>query len=262
VGLPDPSTILSEFMLQPAGSAEVFSPGAPATTYRVLRTNQMDRYDAPPPLAAAALDTAAPAAALNTRKLEETEGHHFRGKARKAAKISISNAPTEVFADLADLIESLPAEADMIDHHPPIGTGLTSRRVPEEHRNVRVRAFLYAASREDDNDFHLIVGRDPNASPLVCMTVELSGTPPEGSRHFAKLKAAREAFKAFFAANPGDLPGFRYDFYDPPIPVEVEGSLFFDIQHAAGSRPGPDDLRLFLPVIWEVHPIAKFVLEP
>jgi hypothetical protein len=76
------------------------------------------------------------------------------------------------------------------------------------------------------------------------------------------LNAARDAFKAFFAGNPDDLPGFDYDFYDPPIPMEATGSLFFDVNHVTGTRPGPDDLRDFMPVIWDVHPIAEIVLEP
>ena len=59
-----------------------------------------------------------------------------------------------------------------------------------------------------------------------------------------------------------DLPGFGYDFYDPPIPIEVEGSLFFDASHARGTPPGPAKLRPHMPRIWEVHPISKIVLEP
>jgi hypothetical protein len=38
--------------------------------------------------------------------------------------------------------------------------------------------------------------------------------------------------------------------------------LFFDITHATGGHPGPDDLRPHIPTIWEIHPITKIAFEP
>jgi len=229
----------------------------PETTYQVLRTDLLDPYDTRPALMAAALA----GAVIDTLVLEQRLGEEFTGTARKAAKISISPADTESFADLTDLIDSLPKETEMINHDPRIKDTATSKRVSEEHRNVRVRAFLYAAKREEDNDFHLIIGRDPTV-PTVCLNIELSGTPPQSSAHFERLKNARAAFKAFFMNHPQGIPGFGYDFYPTPIPVDIQGSLFFDITHARGGRPGPDPLRPFIPVIWEIHPISEIVLEP
>ena len=52
-------------------------------------------------------------------------------------------------------------------------------------------------------------------------------------------KKVRDTYKDFFT----DLPGTGYDFYKPPVPVEIGGSLFFDVTHATGQRPGPKDLR-------------------
>lgn len=183
----------------------------------------------------------------------------YTGTARRAAKLSIATANMESFNDLQDLIATLPAHNAMVNRTPRIATTATSNRVTEEKRNVRVKAFLYAASREDDNDYHLIVGRAPAATPAVFFTMELSGLPANNAASFAKLKAARDAFKTFFGSNG---PGSSYDFYSPPIPMEVEGSLFFDMSHAKGSRPGPAALRPKMPVVWEVHPITKIVLEP
>jgi hypothetical protein len=147
----------------------------------------------------------------------------------------------------------------MKKHKPPITTGADSGRVAEEERNVRLKAFLYAASREADNDFHLILGRDAAEEPHVYMTAEVSGLPPHASASFATLDGARQSFKDFFG---NDLPGTTYDFYDPPIPVEVEGSLFFDMSHANGQGPGPASLRADIPTIWEIHPISKITFEP
>jgi hypothetical protein len=184
----------------------------------------------------------------------------FNGTARKAAKLSLATAPLETFGDLPALIASLAPEAAMKNHVPPITTAANSNRVAEEKRNAHLKVFLYAASKEDDNDFHLILGRAPGSTPAVYLTMELSGLPPNNSAAFAKLKAARDAFKAFFVNN--SLPGANYDFYTPPIPVEIEGSLFFDINHVTGGRPGPASLRPKMPVVWEVHTISKIVFEP
>ena len=150
----------------------------------------------------------------------------------------------------------------MIAHQPKIGTGATSKRVKEEERNIHVTAFMYAASREADNDFHLIIGRDASATPEMYMTMELSGLPPATSPSFPQLKAARDAFKKFFKGIPGaKLPGLGYDFYHPPVPVQIDGSLFFDMTPASGGRPGPPSLKSRMPVIWEIHPITKIVLK-
>jgi hypothetical protein len=219
--------------------------------YRILHTNEMDEYE----------KGAASPKAFVTAAAALPKGDNFTGTDRKAAKLSIAKAKTENFTDLRTLIKSLTKESDM-KKTPPIPRGPKSDRVAEEKRNVHVKAFIYAASRENDNDYHLIIGRSPTASPEMYMTMELSGLPPSSSPSFKKLKAARDAFKKFYDDNlGGDLPGLSYDFPDPPIPVEIEGSLFFDVSHASGTRPGPKSLKSRMPVIWEVHPITKMVFE-
>jgi hypothetical protein len=230
-------------------------------TYRILRTSEVDPYEEPLPVAAVPSfdDVEDLAVAEPAGRRRRPSGDEFGGTARRAAKISIANATVEEFADLPALLASLPRDAAMVRHRPRITDAAGMDRVAEERRNVRVRAFLYAASREDDNDFHLIIGNARTPGPFRCMTMELSGLPPAGSPARARLQAARDAYKAFFATN---LPGTSYDFYDPPIPVEIEGSLFFDISHAEGSKPGPSSLRPFIPTVWEVHPISRIVFEP
>lgn len=214
--------------------------------YRIVETRELDAYERP--LATAEVATVGAA--------QLPAGDDFAGTDRRAAKISIVDAPTQQFDDVQGLVESLTADADMIGHDPPIAQDSSSQRVAEERRNVRVRGFLYAASRESDNDFHFIVGLDPAAAP-VYMTMELSGLPPQTSAAFDRLDAARTAYKTFVQ---GHLPGAGYHHYDPPIPIEVEGSLFFDIKHAHGTHPGPASLRP--DTIWEVHPISKITFEP
>jgi hypothetical protein len=250
-GMPEQSDVVDEKILTPErrSAPAHTTPAGTTRQYRILRTSETDPYDDP-----------LQPEEVTTLGLERFAGfdESFRGTSRKAAKVSIANAQVEELEDLIDLIETLPAEEVMTSHEPPITTDATSGRVDEENRNVRVRAFLYAASREDDNDYHLIMGRDPDLKPMY-MTVEISGLPSQDSDHFSRLKTAREAYKEFFG---DDLPGASYDFYDPPIPVEVEGSLFFDRSHSSGSRPGPAILRPDMPTIWELHPVTDILFEP
>jgi hypothetical protein len=248
-GMPSRDSITGVTLASPSTSTGAEA-DAVGIQYRIIQTNELDEYEKG---AASAEDFADAVADAPT-------GDNFEGTARKAAKLSIANAKTEKFTDLKNLIKSLTPDDEMRDHAPKIGTGAKSGRVEEEQRNVRVNAFIYAASRESDNDFHLIIGRDPNKTPEMYMTMELSGLPPSSSASFAKLNAARDAYKTFYNENlGGNLPGLKYSFYDPPIPVTIDGSLFFDMSHAKGQAPGPKSLKSRMPTIWEVHPIIKMV---
>jgi hypothetical protein len=252
-GLPSPDTVVARLPLIPQRAEKLTPAGklvsaALKPSYEIIRTIQVDQYEAKPATVTAVLAAPVVMAAL---------GDSFQGTSRRKAKISIAKAPMEDFNDVKDLIDSLPAEKTMTKHQPKITRDKNSDRVAEEKRNVRVRAWIYAASRENDNDFHLIVGRAPSKSPMY-MTVEVSGLPPASAASRKKIQRARTAYKKFFT----QLPGTGYDFYDPPVPVEIGGSLFFDISHSSGGRPGPEDLRDDMPVIWEVHPVTEIVFEP
>src|SRR5215208_1655916 len=181
-GMPEQSDVVDEKILTPERrSAQGHAtPAGTSRQYRILRTSETDPYDDP-----------LQPEEVATLGLERFAGFDetYRGTSRKAAKISIADAQIDDFEDIMDLIETLPAEEDMTSHEPPITTDATSGRVDEENRNVRVRAFLYAASREDDDDYHLIVGRAPDLEPMY-LTMELSGLPSQDSDHFPRLEAA------------------------------------------------------------------------
>jgi hypothetical protein len=232
-------------------------------TYRILRTTEVDSYETTPTAKAIGnvlkgKKAPAPAAIAAAVKTKVPGDDNFAGQARRAAKLSIAAAPTENFSDVSKLINSLPTVDSMVKLRIPTTTN--SNRVQQENRNVHVSGFLFAASREADNDFHLIVGRDPNATQEMYMTMELSGLPPTGSPAFDPLNTARIAYKQFF--NTQHLPGATYDFYQPPIPVQIDGSLFFDASHSTGQAPGPPSLKSRMPTIFEVHPITKIKLGP
>jgi hypothetical protein len=244
-GMPARDSITGVTVASPSTAAEADAGGI---QYRIIQTNELDEYE----------KGAASAEDFAEAEADAPAGDDFEGTARKAAKLSIAKAKTEKFTDLKNLIKSLTPDDEMKNHNPKIGTGANSGRVKEEQRNVRVNAFIYAASREADNDFHLIIGRDPDKTPEMYMTMELSGLPPETSASFEKLNDARDSYKTFYDENlGGNLPGLKYSFYDPPIEVTIEGSLFFDMSHAKGSAPGPKSLKSRMPTIWEVHPITK-----
>ena len=253
-GLPNPKSVVAEIPFS-TGGAEAAGAEAAAPAYRILRTNEVDGYETKP-------SKTEVAEAMFVEAKKKAPGENFGGTSRRIAKLSVSDAKIEKFTDVADLIATLPAHATMKKKN--ISTDAKSNRVDEEKRNVRVDTFLYAASREDDNDYHLILGRDPDAGgDPVYMTMELSGLPPANMKSSEALKGARDAFKKFFAKFfNGVIPGTSYDFYDPPIKVQIEGSLFWDASHATGSRPGPQSLRGDMPVVWEVHPISKMKLFP
>jgi len=232
-------------------------------TYRILRTTEVDSYETTPTAKALGnvlkgKQAPAPAAIAAAVKAKVPVDDNFAGQARRAAKLSIAAAPTENFSDVSNLINSLPTVDSMVKLNIP--TTANSNRVQQENRNVHVSGFLFAASREADNDFHLIVGRDPKATQEMYMTMELSGLPPADSPAFDPLNTARTAYKQFFSTH--NLPGAGYDFYQPPIPVQVDGSLFFDASHSTGQAPGPPSLKSRMPTIFEVHPITKIKLGP
>ncbi len=248
VGMPASDSILDTAQFTP-------KPGGPS--YTVIRTSELDSYEPVPRALAkimASKQAVGPRAVATALKATAPTSDNFSGSARKAAKLSIATGKVEQFADLSAMVNSFAPDQSMIHHTPTITTAPTSGRVKEEQRNIHVKAFLYASSREADNDFHVIIGRDPSLTPELYMTMEVSGLPPKSNPAFAALNTTRSAFKTFFGTN---LPGPTYDFFHPPIPVEIEGSLFFDMTHATGQRPGPASLKSRMPTIWEVHPASS-----
>ncbi len=179
---------------------------------------------------------------------------NFLGKDRAGAKTSIVDGDPQTFADVGALASSglLVADDQMLNHDPAL-TRDSDERVAEEGHNVVVTGFLYASKRESDNDFHCIIGAAPDQDP-VFLNVEVSGLPDGPSRQ--QLQDVRDAFKAFFADH---LPGSGYTKFDPPIPVRITGSLFYDIDH----KPGEVGPAAFKPTTaWEIHPVSAIELEP
>ena len=181
------------------------------------------------------------------------DGVSFAGTDRKAAKITIASAPAEHIA-LADLVAELSAQENaMLHHNPAIAKNAGSGRVVEEQRNVTVDGWIHFAKKESDNDYHVILGSTDDPSEAVLMNVEVSGLPPHNSTAFAKLSSARTAFEDTFLDSLHS--GGSYTQFEP-VHVRITGSLFFDIDHAAGVV-GPNNFRP--QTAWEIHPVTKIV---
>ena len=184
-----------------------------------------------------------------------TDSQQFRGHVRRVAKTSIAPGNVEILPSVSALVQTLPPDSRMRT----LGISLdeSSDRTNEERRNVQVVAFIHAASSEDDNDFHLIIG--DSGMPPTLLTAEISGLPVVGQASYASLKSARDQFKTFMQ-NHVEMHG-RDTFvrFNPPIPVRVTGSLFYDVAHAPGTV-GPMGLRP--QTAWEIHPITQIDFEP
>jgi hypothetical protein len=174
----------------------------------------------------------------------------FTGQHRKAAKTSIVAGTSKVYTGLKAFMKTLQKDSVM-NKNPGITQSPTNNRVPEEARPVNLKkVFLYAIKREEDNDFHLILGDGQGSF----FNVEASGLPAKGTTFYNKLFKARNQVKDFF----GPFCMSNYRKFQPAIEVEVTGSLLFDIDHDAGSV-GPVGLRST--TAWEIHPITNIVFK-
>jgi hypothetical protein len=191
-----------------------------------------------------------PAARGVAATADDDDFHPSSAPQRMVAKLSVTTAKLETFDNIDDLRTSLPADAVMQKHKPPITKATDFDRVAEEKRNVSVKAYIYAISREGDNDFHVIIGGDPKDPERLYMNAEVSGLPPADSPFRAPLQKAREQFKKFFGAS---LPGPGFHEVKAPIPIQITGSLFYDISHPPDA-PGPKAHKPH--TSWEIHPVT------
>lgn len=198
-----------------------------------------------------------PSGPSSCQKWGTESGEVFHGCARRVSKVSLvplDAAPAELYHTVAELKQNLVADDAMRHHTPPITESATSARQPEEERNVVLDAFVYAFKSEDDRDFHLIVG-DKDCNDASCfMNVEVSALPNEDGGDKDALTGVRAEFRSWLDVEPGTTYLFFVDDQgvENPVPVRIEGSLFYDLDHVAGTV-GPAHYRP--DTSWEVHPI-------
>jgi hypothetical protein len=194
---------------------------------------------------------------LTARAKTGGDGVTFAGTARKACKISIAPPPPED-QDLSQFISWCGQhDAEMRHHTPPITTVPNSTRVAEENRNVSVDGWIHYAKKEADNDYHVIVGTSGNLNQAQLINVEISGLPPHGSKAFSVLKQVRDNFENLFQVALPQMQGSGFA-QVTPTHVHITGSMFYDIDHAAGAV-GPTAHRA--KSAWEIHPVTNITVE-
>jgi hypothetical protein len=181
------------------------------------------------------------------------DSEFFDGSDRRAAKLSIAPGSAAIYSTLADFISTLPSDTEMGSLN--IATGLTSKRVAKEKHNVHIlKAFIYTYSRESDEDYHVILGTTDNKTTTTFFNMEISGLPASTSTAYAKLQATRDAFTGFFKIH-GCVSAY-VPVFNPPVEVEVTGSIFFDALHYTHHNTiGP---KGYNPTsYWEIHPATE-----
>jgi hypothetical protein len=183
----------------------------------------------------------------------------FRGKFRSEAKTSYARASKEKVTDVESLLNGLPTDAQMTkQHHELVAKDSKHQnhvsRIPEEKRNVTIKAWLYWVGHQRDNDYHLITGDTSElSSGTMFMNAEISGFPPEKPRRqpFVRL---RDELRNVLATSPNKKGAFIH-----PVPVRITGSLLWDGEHRNPHNVGPKKPVDIRPKkAWEIHPIHDF----
>jgi hypothetical protein len=174
----------------------------------------------------------------------------FTGTDRLTPKTTIVDARTDQFASVAALVGQLQPDSDMAQMDI---TRSTDTRVDAEKRNVHVKGFIHAFKKEGDNDYHVILGDGPDANNGVFLNVEVSGIPVGGTNaNRNRLIQVRELFKNTLHLGATGPNGYKRP--HEPIPVEITGSLFWDVDHKPG-KVGPSDMAP--KTSWEIHPVSE-----
>jgi hypothetical protein len=131
-------------------------------------------------------------------------------------------------------------------------------REPEEMVNVRINrcwicAMKYEHGAAGDNDFHVILSNSPRRPFTKAMTMEVSALPKSGP-DVSRFRSVRTRFLSFFLKTP---PSGDFNPPSRPIPVRVEGSLYFDGFHGAGGKSDPGPSWAKPKTAWEIHPVYK-----
>ena len=174
----------------------------------------------------------------------------YAGKDRAVAKTHPVTGHLRTFNTFDDFYNSglIVRDATMLARH--ISKDPESPRVAEETINVDIKeAYIYGIYREDDNDYHMIIGNGEVGANMHLFNAEISAFPEEDDA--SSLHTVRNRIINMF----GDL-SCGDDSYKPVeelIPIRIKGSLFFDVDHPAG-RVG---FGVYKPrTAWEIHPVT------
>lgn len=194
---------------------------------------------------------------------DECNGDIFNGCALRNIKTSYVNDTYEAFANTKKLLKDLSDGTDV--QALGLSTAEDRERIPEENRNVVIGiAYLFMISKEEDNDFHLILGDKRNYKTAKLFSAEISGIPEDENHPFYDdLKDVRDKFKAALEhpESCSVLKKFSETLTLNPIKLTIKGPLLFDSQHKnGGSGYSKDDIVVKTKTGWEIHPVSDFEL--
>lgn len=134
-----------------------------------------------------------------------------------------------------------------------------SLRCAAEQRNVVLfDVYILGVKREDDGDFHLLVGSKPESDKKQkIITAEVSGLPDPSSPAYAALAAVRKIYETQFGNKTTEGLVFFSDAKHPAVHLQhISGSLFFDNHHYS-SHSSIKNLKA--DSCWEIHPVTGLV---
>lgn len=185
----------------------------------------------------------------------------FDGRTRVKVKTTAARSEVGIGVNARQLFEGLINARQ----HESLTFPENSREVIEQ-RNVEFkRVYIYAFSRQSDEDYHLVLGTGPTVASSFFFNAEISGPPPEANSFGRQsiLKARRD-FEAWFRIGGQCRTGYRNnDWRRTPVPVLIRGSLFYDSEHGgAAHRLGPQSWDgIKISSAWEIHPITQIIFE-
>ena len=180
-------------------------------------------------------------------------GDIFAGRDRAIAKTHKATGEIRHFADFNSFYSSglVIPDDQMLNYDPSITKLPESQRVSEETVNVTIdKVYIYGIYKEDDNDFHMIIGNGYTGAKMKLFNAEVSGLPDDNDGLLGVRSKIIEQF--------GDIP-CKSGAFKPVgtlIPITITGSLFFDVDHKAGVV----GFGIYKPTTaWEIHPVTNIV---
>jgi hypothetical protein len=174
----------------------------------------------------------------------------FGGVVRAEAKTTVADRKTEMMFSVNEVLKSLPTDSYMR----AIGVRDNSPRSVDENRNVFIRtAYIFSIKKEDDGDFHVIIGDLVNGEKVNLMTAEIAALPADTTtKSYALLARSR---RQLYERYPDFFEGRRASFIPKSVfpMIAIRGSLFFDTHHTAGQI-GSGSAKP--ETVWELHPVT------
>lgn len=178
----------------------------------------------------------------------------FLGTIRADVKTSFVTVAADSFESIKKLRNWLKDDEYM--HKNTEAKHNNTPRTKEENHNVYLHdLYIFGVSREDDNDFHLILGSGKSIDKdQLYFSAEISGLPDSSSEYFSALSAIRNQFKSYFGDDVQKEYVFVASAKKPPIHLDyICGSLFFD-NHHYGGHSAIKGYKVCS--AWEIHPVT------